>query len=205
MADFRYTQFLRLPALALELETLDVDRAAEWRSWLRDNHLKSQGVWLVFRRKGSGRKSISYDEAIDEALAFGWIDSIIKKIDAEKYVRKYTPRRPWSIWSRLNIDRVEKLKAEGRMTRWGLEAFAKRTSETSLLEKINAEGIRIPRDLEDALRTNKAAWRNFESFPPSHRKRYLIWISSAKRPGTRKKRIAEAVEMISQNVKELLK
>jgi uncharacterized protein YdeI (YjbR/CyaY-like superfamily) len=84
------------------LQTLEVENAAEWRSWLRKNHLTKEGVWLVFR-KGAMRKSIGYGEALDEALAFGWIDSLIRKIDGDRYARKFTPRRPWSIWSSLNI------------------------------------------------------------------------------------------------------
>ena len=187
-----------------ELETLEVNGAREWHSWLSKHHLRKQGVWLVFR-KGARARSLDYYEALDEALAFGWIDSLIKKIDGERYVRKFTPRRPYSTWSASNIERVEKLKAGRRMTKWGLEAFAKRTSEISILEKINAEGVKIPSDLRIALKSNKKAWDNFVKFGPSHRKRYLIWILSARKPATRKRRIAEAVRIISQNVKNLLK
>jgi uncharacterized protein YdeI (YjbR/CyaY-like superfamily) len=187
------------------LKTLQVSEPADWRWWLEKNHDKEDGVWLVFLKKGSGERSISYEEALDEALAFGWIDSLIKKIDERSFVRKFTPRRPGSIWSKLNIVRVEKLVGEGRMTRWGLAAFEKRTPEISLLEKISAEGIRIPHDFEDYLRKNKKAWENFERFSPSYRKKYLIWISDAKTPETRAKRIAEAVILVSRNVKALLK
>jgi len=111
----------------LELETLEVEDEAQWRSWLAANHHSSQGVWLVFRKKGM--KSLAYDEAIDGALAYGWIDSLVRKIDDTKYARKFTQRKPWSIWSNLNIARVKRLRAEGRMTKWGLEAFAQRTPE----------------------------------------------------------------------------
>lgn len=159
-------------------------------------------MWLIFRRGGL---SIDYGEALDEALTFGWIDSLIKKIDGERYARKFTPRRPWSIWSSLNIDRMEKLKEEGRMTKWGLEAFAKRTREISTVEKINAQGATIPSDLLIALRANKKAWDNFTKFTPGYRKKYLVWISDVKKPEIRKKRIKEAVELISHNVKNLLK
>jgi uncharacterized protein YdeI (YjbR/CyaY-like superfamily) len=189
----------------LELELLEVEDAAEWRSWLRNNHLTKKGIWLVFRRKASNTNSISYGGAIDEALAYGWIDSMIRRIDSEKYARKFTPRNPRSIWSKLNLDRVEKLKAEGRMTRWGLEAYAKRTKEISLLERFGIEGVEIPKDLLYALKADRKAWDNFQKFKPSYRKRYMIWVSGAKRPETKKKRIAEAVDLISQNVKDLLK
>ena len=185
------------------METLEVDDGAEWCSWLAANHQSSQGVWLVFRKKGA--KSLSYDEAIDGALAYGWIDSLVRRIDDRRYARKFTPRKPWSIWSSLNIARVTRLRAEGRMTKSGLEAFAKRTTEISALEKINAEGMKVPPDLEEALRANAKAWSNYEKLAPSHRKRYVIWISAAKTPETRKKRISEAVDLISLNVKDLLK
>lgn len=187
------------------MDRIEVGGADEWRSWLEVNHSKSGGTWLTFRRKGHSGPSISYDEAVDEALALGWIDSVIKKIDDVTYVRKFTPRRPGSIWSRLNIDRVGRLKREGRMTKWGLEAFRARSEQISQLERINKLGIRTPKDLEDALRKNPRAWRNFQGFAPSHRKRYLIWINGAKKPQTRKKRIGEAVSLIAGNVRALLK
>jgi uncharacterized protein YdeI (YjbR/CyaY-like superfamily) len=97
------------------LETLDVSTAVDWRSWLDKHHLAKTEIWLVFHRKGSNTTSITYGEALDEALAYGWIDSVIKKLDDEKYVRKFTPRKPGSIWSRLNISHVNRLKKEGRM------------------------------------------------------------------------------------------
>jgi uncharacterized protein YdeI (YjbR/CyaY-like superfamily) len=187
------------------LETLDVSGASGWRSWLRKNHLAKRGVWLVYHKKGSERPSISYEEPVDEALAFGWIDSVIKKIDDERYARKFTPRRPGSIWSRYNLERVKTLTAQGRMTKWGLDSFAKRTGEVSLLERLSTKELRIPKDLAMALKKNRLAWENFSSFATSYRKRYVMWISDAKKPETRRKRIDEAVILISRNVKNLLK
>ncbi|HEY6283870.1 MAG TPA: YdeI/OmpD-associated family protein [Nitrososphaerales archaeon] len=187
------------------MRTLRVSKPSDWRSWLEKNHDKEDGVWLVFLRKGSGEPSISYEEAVGEALAFGWIDSLIKKIDERQFARKFTPRRPWSIWSKLNILRVEKLIGEGRMTSRGLAAYQMRTPEISLLEKINIEGVTIPSDFGNALRRNKKAWKNFERFGPSYKKRYIIWISGAKTPKIRARRIAEAVVLVSRNVKSLLK
>jgi len=186
-------------------ETVQVDDADKWHSWLRKNHLKSKGVWLVFQRKDTGTPSPTYDEALDWALAYGWIDSMIRKIDDQKYARKFTPRKPWSIWSSSNINRVLRLERERKMTRWGLEAFAKRTSEKSQSEKFGLQDFRIPEDLEKALRANPRAWSNFEQFTLSYRKRYLMWIGSAKRFETRQTRIREAVDLISKNVKALLK
>ncbi|HEV2139046.1 MAG TPA: hypothetical protein VGR53_09395 [Nitrososphaerales archaeon] len=139
------------------MKTLRVSKTSDWRSWLEKNHDKEDGIWLVFLRKGSGAPSISYEEAVDEALAFGWIDSLVKKIDERQLARKFTPRRPWSIWSRLNILRVEKLIGEGRMTSKGLEAFKMRTPKISVLEKVNNEGVTIPPDFGSALKRNKKA------------------------------------------------
>jgi uncharacterized protein YdeI (YjbR/CyaY-like superfamily) len=193
---------------APELGTLDVPDASKWRTWLKENHLTSRGIWLVYHRSGSLVPSISYDESVDEALAFGWIDSIIRRIDGEKYARKFTPRRPESIWSRFNIARVERLRKEGRMTKWGLEAFEKRTGQVSLLEKFNAQGARgaeVPKDFAKALQANARAWENFQRMAPSHRKRYLLWITGAKKAETRRRRIAEAVLLVEKNVKNLLK
>ena len=187
------------------MKTLRVSKQSAWRSWLEKNHDKEVGVWLMFLKKDSGEPSISYEEALDEALAFGWIDSIVKKIDDKRFVRKFTPRRPLSIWSKLNIARAEKLIEERRMTSWGLAAFEKRTSEISLLARFTAEGVKVPQDFEDSLRKNTKGWKNFEQLSPSHRKRYLIWISGAKTPETRAKRIAEAVILVSRNVKASLK
>jgi uncharacterized protein YdeI (YjbR/CyaY-like superfamily) len=160
---------------------------------------------LIFYKRDSGSPTISYEDAVDEALAFGWIDSIIKKIDDKRYARKFAPRRLGSVWSKYNLDRVNELRKKGRMTKWGLDVFERRTAKTSLSERFSAEPIRIPKDLELALKMNKLAWENFRSFGPSYRKRYLMWIAAAKRPGTRKKRIGEAVVLISRNVKDLLK
>jgi len=187
------------------LGSLDVPKASDWRSWLSKHHASESGVWLVFHKKDSGLPTISYDDALDEALAFGWIDSIIRKIDERSYARKFTPRKPMSIWSTSNITRVERLKKEGRMSEKGLEAFARRTGEKSLLEKFDQADLAIPKDFEAALGKNKRAQANFQRFGPSYRKRYLLWISAAKKAETRKKRIGEAVNLISKNVKNLLK
>src|SRR4029077_15620526 len=140
-------------------------------------------------RKALAEPSISYDEAIEEALAFGWIDSVIKKIDDRRYARKFTPRRPGSMWSSSNIERVNRLGREGRMTQWGFDAFKKRTGRVSLLEKFKTETTEIPGDLFEALKENRGAWANFQRFTPGYRKRYLMWISAAQKPETRAKRI----------------
>ena len=184
---------------------VDVPGANEWRDWLSEHHLTKQEAWLVFHRRGSGVQSISYDEALDEALAYGWIDSIIKKLDDRRYARRFTPRRPGSIWSKLNVERVNRLKREGKMTVWGLKAFEMRTGKISLLDQAKEGRISMPPEFETELKKNSLAWANYQRIAPSHRKRYLIWIAGAKRPETRERRVAEAVGLIAKNVKELLK
>jgi len=162
----------------------------------------------VYHKSGSKVPTISYEESVDEALAFGWIDSVVKRIDEERYARKFTPRRPGSIWAKSNIARVRRLRREGRMTKWGLEAFEKRTGRRSLLETFNAQGARgaeVPEDFARALQANAQAWANFQRMAPSHRKRYLLWIADAKKAETRERRIGEAVALVVKNVKNLMK
>ena len=182
-------------------QILDVRDARGWRDWLVRHHLDSEGVLLVFHK--GGRSSITYDEALDEALAYGWIDSVIKKVDDTKYTRRFTPRRPGSIWSRPNIERVSKLAREGRMTKWGLAVFSTRTSKVSLLEQFNAGRIGVPPRFEAALKKDMRAWTNYNQMAPSQRERYLIWVSGAKREETRARRIDEVVRLIARNVKDL--
>ena len=186
-------------------KTLEVRSVAEWEKWLRRNHLKSREAWLVYRKGRTESAYVSYEESLEAALAFGWVDSLVKRIDAVRYARKFTPRKPRSVWSRSNIDRVERLKAEGKMTRWGLEAYDARTREASLAEKLEGVELRVPEDLREGLRENEVAQNNFERLSPSRRRRYLMWIAAAKRPETRQGRVQEAVKLISMNVKDLFK
>jgi uncharacterized protein YdeI (YjbR/CyaY-like superfamily) len=172
---------------------------------LEGHRLKKDGVWLVFYKKTSRRSTVSYEDALDGALAYGWIDSMIKRIDDLRYARKFTPRRPGSIWSKSNIDRVRALREGGMMTVWGLRAFDRRTGKVSLAVKFDAKEMTVPLDFEEALRSSGKARDNFANFAPSYRRRYLLWISAAKGPATRQRRITEAVELISRNVKNLLK
>jgi uncharacterized protein YdeI (YjbR/CyaY-like superfamily) len=188
-----------------DLKTLRVKNDYEWRSWLQQNHLVEKGVWLVFYKKGAGESGPTYDEAVDGALCFGWIDSVIKKIDDYEYVRKFTPRRPGSIWSKSNIRRVERLTKEDRMTEYGLMPFKERGNEISIAERFKAKEPPFPPEFLSALRNNARAWRNFQKLAPGYRKRYLMWITSAKATETRTRRIEEAVGLIAKNLKSLLK
>lgn len=174
----------------------------EWRSWLERNHSGEKKVWLIDYKKHTDKERIPYDDAVEEALCYGWIDSTVKRMDEERYKQKFTPRNDRSEWSELNKKRVEKLISDGSMTDAGLSkvAYAK---ESGAWDKSPSGGI-IPErsaEFENALESNETARIYFEKLAPSHKKRYLAWITSAKRDDTRIRRIEEAVRMLSSGQK----
>lgn len=188
------------------MKEIYIKTRVEWRNWLEQNHDKSNGVWLIFYRKNSGKPVLEYDEAVEEALCFGWIDSIIKKINNERYVRKFTPRKSNSQWSELNKKRVTKLIRKGLMTGPGI-ALVKEAKERGLWEKSDRPDIsfEVPEELERALAKNKKAKIFFNQLAPSYRKRFTGWISAAKRQETRDKRVSEAIVLLEQGKKLGLK
>lgn len=168
-----------------------------WRAWLESNHASEGEVWLIYTKAQSQLPSIGYEESVEEALCFGWVDSLIQKIDEQRYARKFTPRRMDSAWSLTNKRRVAKVIAEGRMTPAGLAKITYPLDESPAPRpQLEAQ---MPGWLVEALKTSPTAWENFLKLPPSHKKRYLSWISSAKREETRQKRIQEAIELLEQN------
>lgn len=174
----------------------------DWRYWLEENHKNTDGIWFVFYKKQSGKPSVLYNEAVEEALCFGWIDSKIKSVDEEHYIQWFTPRRPGSSWSKLNISRVGKLMAEGKMKPAGLAAYENAVKmPESYYESKKDEIQQIPDDLEAALKCNTIANENFKKFPPSSRKLYLMWLGDAKRPETRIARIAKIIDRSEKNIK----
>jgi uncharacterized protein YdeI (YjbR/CyaY-like superfamily) len=170
---------------------------AEWRTWLERNHDTAKEIWLAYYKKSSGKKSVTYEEALEEALCFGWIDSIVKKLDAERYIQKYTPRKNDSIWSASNKARVKKLIAEGRMAGPGLAkiTIAKKNGSWMKIDRIDRR-LEMPPDLSAALEKNPAAKNMFETLAPSYKKMWGAWVDDAKRPETRARRIAAALEWI---------
>jgi uncharacterized protein YdeI (YjbR/CyaY-like superfamily) len=173
------------------------DRAA-WRKWLEKNHARETGVWLVFYKKKTGKPSLTYEDAVEEALCFGWIDSLVKRVDGESYVQKFTPRKARSTWSASNKKRVQKMIKQGRMTADGMRAIeeAKRSGAWNLLDKVDA--VVLTPELKTALARNKRARDQFERIPLSQKKQFLWWIGSAKREETRKRRIANAVKLLAE-------
>jgi uncharacterized protein YdeI (YjbR/CyaY-like superfamily) len=181
------------------METLYVAERRAWRAWLRAHHRKTTEIWLVFYKKHTGKPSIGYDEAVEEALCYGWIDSVKKRIDDERYVYRFTPRKAGSVWSAANKARVRRLTATGRMTRDGLECVREARRRGVWENKPAAEiEFEMPDELERALAQSPPARRGFDGLPPSYRKQYVLWVASAKQAGTRARRAAEAVELLKQ-------
>ena len=174
----------------------------EWREWLSQNHDKNNGIWLVFYKKHTGKPSLEYDETVEEALCFGWIDSIIKKIDDDKYVRKLTPRKSDSRWSELNKKRIAKLKKQGLMTEAGI-VKVKQAKVSGLWDKPDRPQISLdlPKELKRALSKNKKAKGFFDQLAPSYQKQFVGWIVVAKRPETKERRLKESIALLEKGEK----
>ena len=170
-----------------------------WRKWLEKNHGKSPGVWLIYLKKTSGKKRLEYNDAVEEALCFGWIDSTTRPIDNERYMQRFTPRRPRSEWSGLNKERIDRMMAQGFMMGPGLEKIdlAKKNGTWESFDKIYSpvDQLQIPGDLEKAFSKKKKAKENFQNFPVFTKRQFLYWITSAKREETRKARIKQSILM----------
>ena len=172
---------------------------AEWRQWLAEHHASQPGVWLVYFKKTIGQPSVTYAEAVEEALCFGWIDSLPRKLDAERTQLLFTPRKPKSGWSKVNKERLLRLEAAGLLLPAGLAAIA-RAKENGAWESLDAaEAGTVPADLAAALAADAPAARHFAAFSPSARKMLLNWVLGAKRPETRAHRVAGAVRMAALN------
>jgi uncharacterized protein YdeI (YjbR/CyaY-like superfamily) len=167
---------------------------AEFRAWLEKNHATKQELYVGFHKKSSGKPSMTWQEAVDEALCFGWIDGVRKKVDETSYTNRFTPRRPRSNWSAINIARVKELKKEGRMTPAGLAAFDRRSEERSRVYSYERSNARLEPEFEKHFRANKPAWAFFESRPPSYRKTVIWWVVSAKKEETRRRRLETLIE-----------
>ena len=181
-------------------EEIHMTSRHDWRGWLEANHDTEKEVWLVFYKKHTGKPNVSYDEAVEEALCFGWIDSIIKKIDDEKFVRIFTPRKPDSKWSESNKMRASKMISEGRMTEAGLALISQAKNRGTWQKRPQPErDFTIPRYVEIALESNEKALENFKKLAKSYKKQYIGWIDSAKREETRKSRLAEVISLLEKN------
>jgi uncharacterized protein YdeI (YjbR/CyaY-like superfamily) len=171
----------------------------EWRDWLSKNYDKSAGIWFVYFKKAAGKLSVSYDEAVEEALCFGWIDSTARKLDETRSKLLFTPRKPKSVWSKPNKERVVRLIDENLITETGLAKIeaAKKDGSWNALDA--SDNLEIPKDLAEAFERNKTAAQNFAAFSDSVKRGILYWIGSAKRDETRGARIEKTVTMAEQN------
>jgi uncharacterized protein YdeI (YjbR/CyaY-like superfamily) len=165
-----------------------------FRRWLEQHHATESELWVGFHKKGSGRPSITWPESVDEALCFGWIDGIRKALDEESYVIRFTPRRPTSNWSKVNIRRVGELERDGRMRPAGQAAFAARDPAKSGIYLFEQnEPATMSKDLEKRFRANKKAWSFFEDQPPGYRKLATRFVMGAKREETRERRLERLI------------
>jgi uncharacterized protein YdeI (YjbR/CyaY-like superfamily) len=172
-----------------------------WRKWLELNHTRAEGVWLISYKKATGKPRFEYDEAVEEALCFGWIDSKPNKLDDERSMLWFAPRKANTGWSKINKARAEKMIEAGRMTPAGLAKIeaAKRDGSWTALDTI--EALQVPSDLAAALAANPIAQQHFDAFPRSVKRGILEWISNAKKPETRTKRIEETARLAAENIR----
>lgn len=180
---------------------------SEWRDWLSSNSEDSEAVWLLFYKKKSGKPTLSYDDAVEQALCFGWIDGIVKGIDSIRFKRKFMPRKNLYNWSDSNRKRVEKLVAKDEMTEAGLKKIGDYASTRKLVWPIQEidEPRAFTEDLHQLLQANQQAMANFQNLTDSHQKKYISWVMSAKKLETRRNRMNEAIKLLYNNRKNLMK
>lgn len=188
----------------MELDNLDKfypESRTAWRNWLAENHAVKESVWLICYKKKTGVPTISWSEAVDEALCFGWIDSTRRTLDDDSFIQFFTRRKPSSTWSKINKDKVEKLESEGLMTDAGRKCIdiAKQNGSWSILDSV--EELIVPDDLQTEFAKYPGTKDYYESLGKSVRKQILYWLVSAKRPETRQKRVEEIVLKASEGKK----
>ena len=181
--------------------TFHAKTTVDWRNWLEIHHQSEQAVWLIIYRKHGEIPSVQYDEAVEEALCFGWIDSKPNKRDDQSYYLYFSQRKPKSNWSKVNKERISRMLAAGKMAPAGLRMVeeAKITGTWTALDEVE-KGI-VPDDLRELFDENQQAWEYWQAFPPSTKRAILEWILNAKRPETRQKRINETVALAAQNIR----
>ncbi|UYZ63400.1 YdeI/OmpD-associated family protein [Hymenobacter weizhouensis] len=188
-----------MPSKLDTLPHVDAPDRPAWRAWLAAHHQQPDGIWLILYKKASGQQRMTYDDVVEEALCFGWIDSLPRRLDAARSLLLITPRKKGSVWSALNKRRVAKLEAAGLLAPAGqakIEA-AKQDGSWQALDAV--EALEMPADLAAALAANAEAQRHFAAFPPGVRKQTLQQLAAAKRPATRQQRIARIVEKAARN------
>jgi uncharacterized protein YdeI (YjbR/CyaY-like superfamily) len=175
-------------------ETFYAKNRPAWRAWLTDHHAERKEIWLVFYKKHTGHPTVTYEEAVEEAICFGWIDSILQKMDDERYAQKFTPRGLKTKWSATNFRRAKKMIKAGRMTEAGLAKFRGAAPTESPVAKAPPT---LPAELMGVLQANGRACENFLKLAPSARRLYVAWILDAKKEETRLRRLREAIELLA--------
>jgi uncharacterized protein YdeI (YjbR/CyaY-like superfamily) len=174
---------------------------AEWREWLAQNHDTAPGVWLIYWKKSTGKPTVTYDEVVEECLCYGWIDSKAQTLDNERYRQLITPRKPKSVWSKVNKERIERLLAQNQIQPPGLAKITAAQNDGSWTLLDDIEALIIPPDLQTVLIANPPAVENFNAFNRTAKRNILQWIASAKRPQTRQQRITETARLAAENIK----
>ena len=175
---------------------------AHWRNWLENNHARANEVWLVFVKQHTGRANVSYNDAVEEALCFGWIDSVKRSIDDDHYMHRFTPRKSNSRWSKSNKVRAERMLEAGRMAPAGKRSVEQAKSSGQWTEVTDARAsFSMPPELSRRLQQNPKASEYFEALAPSYQRQYIAWIATAKRPDTRKRRLDETMELLERGEK----
>jgi uncharacterized protein YdeI (YjbR/CyaY-like superfamily) len=184
-----------------DLETFYPKNRQEWRDWLQEHHDKKQSIWIIYYKKKSNSPTVAYSEAVDEALCFGWIDSKQMPIDKEKFMQFFSRRKPNSVWSRINKEKIDRLISQGIMTNAGYRTIeiAKQNGSWTILDE--AEALIIPQDLESEFQKSPQGKDYFLGLSRSDKRNILQWLVLAKRPETRQNRISEIVELAAQNLK----
>jgi uncharacterized protein YdeI (YjbR/CyaY-like superfamily) len=178
------------------MKTLLIRSLDQWRNWLAEHHASESEVWLIFHKRHTGVPAIDYKDALDEALCFGWVDSLVKRLDDRRYARKFTPRRADSRWSAVNRKRYAELKANGRLKPPGIDRAPTSRGYGPKPPRLVMPS-RLPAYFQAALRNHPTASRHFEALAPSQRRRYFAWIESAKREETKLRRLKEAIRLLA--------
>ena len=174
------------------MKSLYVEDRGKWRAWLEANSQEATEVWLLCYKKDAGRPAIDYAAAVEEAICFGWIDGKLKNVDQARFARLFTPRKPKSRWSRINLERARRMMDEGKMTAAGLKVFNPRNQTPALPTK-------LPASLEEQFRKSETAWENFSRFPPSYRRMTIGWVASAKQEATQLRRLQQLISKSALN------
>jgi uncharacterized protein YdeI (YjbR/CyaY-like superfamily) len=178
------------------MKTFDAGTQTRWRQWLGANHASASEIWLIYHKKHTAKPSVAYLDALDEALCYGWIDSLVKRIDDDRYAIKYTPRKPGSKWSAINRKRYAALASAGRLA----DAGKTRAPEGAVVSRPPKLAVpsKLPAYIAKAIKSTPQAWTYFKTLAPSHQRHYMMWIHMARQQQTRARRLREAVRLLSK-------